>query len=1518
MNTKRTGTMSSRIQVDLGSSFSRLAAGLAVFTVAFALGCSSASASQVHLLLSSFDGSGTPSGGISPFGVAIDNSPSASAGDVYVTDFASRTVEKFDASGTYLPPSIAGPEGGAFSSAGVFTTEGAVNSSGDVFIGDPGGHLVDEFGPAGEDLKVSIELGEGIPTAIAIDGSDRVLIATAKAVFRYDPGTKSLSQFATAGAEGEEFAEVNGVAVDDDPTSPSFGDVYAVDSGKGTVDVFDSSGAYQSALTGTPVGPFGFAYRAVVDPTSGDLYVSTANGVDEFAPTGTIVSETAIPNGGFPSGLAISAKTGKLYVSDITNGVVDVFGPAITIPDLSGLEATSVEQTGATLHGHVDPAGGGEVTACDFEYGTSTGYGEVTSCSPAPPYSSPTEVTATITGLAPDTGYHFRIAASNTNGTAHSEDKTLETTGPPTIDGEAAVSITRNAATLQAEINPHGFDTTYEVEYGETEAYGNTLPVSPVDIGSGTTRQTVDQEIKGLNVGRAYHFRFVATNTSVVAGGDSTFTTMLPANVESISWVAGPHEATLKAKVEDFGTRSACEIEYVTEAQFVATRYANPTIVPCKPAELAGSEGELYALARPTALAPGTTYHFRFFVSNEFGEQRSQDQTFMTFGLAEFVFEDLEQGGQSYTQAGGHPYELVTKIALDTTTDHFGNEAPTGTLKDVSVQLPAGLIGNPQATAKCTRYDSEQQSCSGASQVGLIEVQTTGEAVEPEPLFNLVPPRGVAAEFGSRFNKFASAFIDAHVRSGSDYGINADSLNITTLESVTGVRVTIWGVPADPSHDEERSCRGGPSGYHLNCPVSVPLRPFLTNPTACPRTPLKAAVSADSYQAPGEFAQLGAEAPAITGCERLPFSPTIRVRPEATASDSPTGLDVDLHVPQEENPNGLAEADLKDTTVTLPRGLVINPAGAGGLTACSEAQIELRGPSPAACPDSSKVGSVELVSPLVDHPLHGAIYIAQQGNAGAAQGSNPFSSLIALYIAIDDPQTGVVVKQPGKVTLDSATGQVTATFSDIPQLPFEDLKLQFFGGPRAPLATPSMCGSFSDWVTSFDSWAEPSSGVSPVIQPFAITSGPGGSPCPSGAFTPAFTAGTQSAQAGTFSPFTLVFSRQDGEQGIAGLETTLSPGLLAKLAGVPLCGSTEAAAGECPAASQIGTVTAYAGAGPDPISVQGHIYLTGPYNGGPFGEVVEVPAVAGPFNLGTVVVRGSIRINPTTAQATVVSDSLPTMLLGAGAGVPVTLKRVIVTLDRPGFTFNPTDCDQLAITGKITGTAGASKEVSAPFQVANCAKLAFEPTFAVSTQAKSSKAGGASLRVKITSGSGQASLSKIKVALPKQLPSRFSTLQKACVAAVFEANPASCPAGSLVGAAKAVTPLLETPFTGPAYLVSHGSAGTPDLELVLQSEGVTLIQDGKTKIKNGITTSTFSTIPDAPINTIELTLPEGPHSALATFLPAKAKHSMCGQRLLMPTQITGQNGAFIEKTTRISVTGCPKKHKVKKSSKKKG
>jgi hypothetical protein len=422
------------------------------------------------------------------------------------------------------------------------------------------------------------------------------------------------------------------------------------------------------------------------------------------------------------------------------------------------------------------------------------------------------------------------------------------------------------------------------------------------------------------------------------------------------------------------------------------------------------------------------------------------------------------------------------------------------------------------------------------------------------------------------------------------------------------------------------------------------------------------------------------------------------------------------------------------------------------------------------------------------------------------------------------------------------------------------------------------------------------------LDSFSIASG-----CTPG-FAPGLIAGTADPQAGGYSPFMLSLSRSDGEQDLSGLTVSLPRGLLGKIAGIPLCPDAQANAGTCPEASRVGSVQAGAGVGPDPYFVGGSAYLTGPYKGGPYGLVVEVPAIAGPFDLGVVVVRQSLRIDPHTTQVTAVSDPFPRIL----QGIPLRIRRVDVTLDRPGFTFNPTSCTPMAVTGTVTSTEGASASVSSRFQAGGCRELPFAPKFTVSTQARTSKKNGASLDVIVGSGPGQANIGRVAVTLPKALPSRLSTIQQACPEAAFAANPATCPAGSDIGTATAHTPVLASPLMGPAYLVSHGGAAFPDLVLILQGEGVTLDLVGSIDIKKQITSSTFASVPDAPISSFELSLPEGSHSALAAVLPAKAKGNLCGTSLVMPTTITGQNGAQIQQNTRIAVTGCAKAKKAKR------
>jgi hypothetical protein len=894
-----------------------------------------------------------------------------------------------------------------------------------------------------------------------------------------------------------------------------------------------------------------------------------------------------------------------------------------------------------------------------------------------------------------------------------------------------------------------------------------------------------------------------------------------------------------------------------------------------------------------------------------------------TLSFESFSAGPLNADGSPATQAAGHPFELTTAFALDTYFDSAaGVELPVAGTRNTIVELPPGVIGDPAAVPQCNAAElSENESCPADTQVGYADVELMffSRFVNRDPIYNMVPPAGEPAQF--RFKVVASyVYIDFKVRSGSDYGVTALVHGINAAAPLFGVAVHLWGVPSDPSHE---AIRGAPS--------DALRKPFLRNPTSC-TGPTTTVLNATSWEEPEHVVSVPSTAPGGTGCSEVPFSPTIAVTPDTLLAGAPAGYNVNLKLPQNENPVGLGEADLKDAEVAFPAGTFLSASAASGLKGCpaegaeginlhaAEVVIENVEQEPRGnCPLGSKIGTAEVETPLFRRPLQGSLYIAQPKCGGAGQPACTTASatngeLFGLYLEVYG--SGVVVKLDGEVHADPVTGQITAFFKQNPQLPFTELRLGLYGGPQAALANPVTCGTYT--VTSdLTPWSSPAAPDATPFSPFQIDEG-----CGAQGFAPVFTAGTTNNQAGAYSPFTLTFSRQDREQNFKGLEETLPPGLLAKLGGVPLCPDAAAAGGSCPDSSRIGSVKVAVGAGPEPYFTTGNIYLTGGYNGGAYGEVVQVPAVAGPFNLGMVVVRGAIRIDRHTAQATVVSDPFPTIL----DGIPLQIKTVNVTLDRPGFTFNPTNCAPLGFSGPITSIQGASVPVSSGFQAANCVGLKFKPAFSASTSAKTSRASGASLSVKLSlpaegpqssnPAPREANIAKVKVDLPKALPSRLTTLQKACTAAQFEANPAGCPVASVVGHAKAITPILSAPLEGPAYFVSHGGEAFPSLIIVLQGNGVRIDLVGTTFIsKAGITSSTFKQVPDAPLSNFELTLPEGKYSALAANLPAKANGSFCGQKtLVMPTAFVAQNGAEIHQSTKIAPAGCPK---AKKTSKKK-
>jgi hypothetical protein len=909
------------------------------------------------------------------------------------------------------------------------------------------------------------------------------------------------------------------------------------------------------------------------------------------------------------------------------------------------------------------------------------------------------------------------------------------------------------------------------------------------------------------------------------------------------------------------------------------------------------------------------------------------------YGVDQSTISAEGERGEPVTQAGSHPFQMTTTVIFNKPNSvewppEFG-EKRAGLVqpklpKDLNVKLPPGLVGNPTPFPQCTTAQftnintlTQVNACPQDTAVGVAAITMNdpvlGQFTLPEPIFNLVPNYGEPARFGFVFFD-VPVYLDTSVRTGGDYGVTVHVSDISELTEFVESEVTLWGVPGDRRHDTSRGWYCGATlqgvfGYgQCNLQEQQHPQPLLSMPTSC-TGPLQASVETDSWQDRGKFlvTSLSEAMPALDGCNRLGFEPQVKVAPDTQAGSSPSGLGVNIHVPQDAglNPSGLAESNVKDTVVALPAGVAMNPAAADGLESCSEAQIGLSNALLPSCPEAAKIGTLSIKTPLLPNALTGAAYLA-------AQTENPFGSLVAMYLVAYDPVSGSLVKIAGEVKPDPVTGQLTATFSNTPQLPFEDFELHFFGGSRAPLGTPSACGSYTT-TTSIAPWSgNPASTPSSTFQ---VTSGPNGSPCASPLpFGPDLAAGSTNIQAGAFTPFTMTMSRPDGQQNLDAIKLQMPPGLLGEISKVVLCGEAQANAGTCGPESLIGETIVSVGLGGSPFSVKGgKVYITGPYKGAPYGLSIVNPAKAGPFDLGQVVVRAKIEVDPTTAAITITSDSTgPYAIPQIIDGIPLQIQHVNVTINRPEFTFNPTNCEPMQIGGSLTSTEGTLSGLHVPFQVTNCATLGFKPIFSASTQGKTSRAKGASLHVKLTYPKApfgsQANIAYVKVALPKQLPSRLSTLQKACADSTFEANPAACPAESRVGTASATTPVLPGVLQGPAYFVSHGGQKFPELVIALSGGGVTVYLHGETFIsKTGITSSTFRTIPDVPIGTFELSLPQGPYSALA------ANGNLCTSQLRMPTAFHAQNGMQIKQTTRITPTGCAKhlhgKHKNHKKHK---
>jgi len=1010
----------------------------------------------------------------------------------------------------------------------------------------------------------------------------------------------------------------------------------------------------------------------------------------------------------------------------------------------------------------------------------------------------------------------------------------------------------------------------------------------------------------------------------------------------------------------------------------------------------------------------------------------------VAFELSEFAYELGITGGVTESQAGAHPWEVTTAFAIptgdgpSTTRAHNLFEAARN-IRSASVEIPAGFLGNPLATERCTEAQLRLGKCPAHSEVGvfalLLMENVEGEFSTSEDtngsgccsvVYNMVAEPGYPAEFGFDYAKEVPVVMYATlVHTGTGYRVRVTAPTIPATKEATEATLTFFGEPGKINGT-------GSTAAFLSAPSDCSAEyegPNHEGVWANVRSGEKGTAKGDAsrieiepWGVPGEVQSREATAyQGLSGCAGLVFDPSFSLAPSpsggegSSVADEPSAYSVNLKVPQTTEFSEFATPDLRDSTVTLPAGVSASPSSATGLVGCQaegpeginigSSNIGARGEDmsdPEAtelgeghagpggnnspyddgfyhtakghCPEASILGSVEVCTPLLPNrvdsegkkeegeqyceehagvaPLTGHVYLAEPECGGAGQpecsdayaegkgGASGEGRLIGMYIEIEG--SGVIAKLPGTVTANPVTGQLTSTFKEAPQLAFGELKLHFKGGPRAPVANPQTCGTFTT-TSILEPWSHKEANETagtPDADPsssFAI-----GGCAATMAFSPSFTAGTTSTAAAAFSSFVTSFSRQDREQDFSGFTETMPPGLVGKIAGIPLCPEAQANTGTCSPESQIGTTGALAGPGPEPFSVTGgHVYLTGPYGGGPFGLSIVVPTKAGPFNLGNEVVRAAIHINPNTAQVTVTTNPLPQ----SKDGIPFRLRAINTEINKSGFILNPTNCTPKTITATITAAQGASANVSSPFQATGCENLPFKPTYTYSTQAKTSKANGASLIVNVTQKTGEANIAKVDLTIPKILPSRLTTIQKACLAATFEANPASCPEGSDIGTGTATTPLLNNPLTGPAYLVSHGGAAFPDVEFVLQGEGITIILDGKTDIKKGVTYSRFETVPDSPITSFNTVLPEGPHSALTTERPGETnlcatttkktitvkkkitrrihgkltkitkrvkKTITTAQTITIPTTITAQNGAVINQNTKVQITGCPK------------
>jgi hypothetical protein len=854
-----------------------------------------------------------------------------------------------------------------------------------------------------------------------------------------------------------------------------------------------------------------------------------------------------------------------------------------------------------------------------------------------------------------------------------------------------------------------------------------------------------------------------------------------------------------------------------------------------------------------------------------------------------------EEETKGYRQPGGDVPFGVTDFVLNNKEGE-----PEGNVRNIRVDVAPGVVTNPQAVTRCSMADFTgievepgvflESSCPESSIIGkqFVKVQVAAKTDFPleGTVYNLEPANGLGSEFGVSLELeplvhapvFAHTLIEGNVEWASDYHDYFTIKEVSTKLPLVQSRLVFEGTKATTEG-------------------------FLRNPTACtaPGPETTTTLSVESYTgAKGSLPYEDKVGSQGSGLCNLGFVPSLSLETETSQSDRADGITADVTTAHPKNVSEPDNANLKTAKVVLPEGMTLNPSAAAGLTGCTRSQVGIETRNPVKCPSSSRVGTAEIEVPtLPSHSLSGPIFLGQPEEGGVAKPITgpPYT----IYLDAESARYGVKVRVEGVVSPNPKTGQIETKFEDtkatpnnIPQAPFNETILHFNGGPFASIANPLVCET-GKLKSSFEPFS--GSSVSPVTGESPVTT----EGCASPAFAPTQSTSVVPSAGGSQSNFTFQLERPEGQQYVEKITTTLPPGVVGKIPSVTQCTEAQANATQesgngCPAASLIGSVRITAGSG-TPFPFTGNVYLTEKYEGAPYGLAFKVPVEAGPFKFTEEVTRATISVNPNTARVSV-SAKLPTIK----DGIPIRLRSMTVDIDRPNYILNPTNCGALKTESSVTSTLNTTVLASSPFQVEGCGALPFKPGFTASTSGKASKPNGASLVTTMTSTPGQSNIKSVLVQLPKQLPSRLTTLQKACILKTFEENPFNCSKESMVGTATAATPVLPNVMKGPAILVSHAGEEFPSLELVLEADGVRVIVEGKTHIKNGITTTNFAATPDVPVSSITVSLPLGPFSALALERPGKT--NLCTEKLVMPTTITGQNGVVVKQNTAIAPTEC--------------